>query len=145
MGQWFVKNFEKFDSQALELKVRLIYLHGYLSHKLKPEYEAAIEAMLHRLITDYASQCEQGRPPDAQVAALVSASLVDLNKLNHEFWFQSNDYLKEEVQLVVSLLRVDGLDTLPDAVRYLCWWLSSQNEEMRDYVWEQIRWPRDLL
>ena len=61
---------------------------------------------------------------------------MDLNKLNHEFWFQSNNYLKEEVLLVVNLLKINSLDTLPDTIRYLCWWLSSQNEDMRDYVWE---------
>lgn len=47
VGQWFVKNFEKLDSQSLEFKVQLIYLHGYLHNKLKSEYEAIIEAMLH--------------------------------------------------------------------------------------------------
>lgn len=144
VGQWFVNNFEKFDSQSLEFKVQLIYLHGYLQHKLKPEYEAQIETMLHQLITEYIALYNQGRQPDTQFSTLVSASLVDLNKLNHEFWFQSNDYLKEEVLLVVNLLKINSLDTLPDTIRYLCWWLSSQNEDMRDYVWEQIRWPQDL-
>lgn len=53
VGQWFVKNFENLDSQSLEFKVQLIYLHGYLHYKLKQEYEASIEVMLHQLITEY--------------------------------------------------------------------------------------------